>query len=306
MASIMRGALNAKLPRWWAVARRVYVVDVAQRAATGFWRHGAATAAAAISYYVVLSLFPLIILLVAVLGLLARDPAIHERVVSVILGLFPAEVQLRPPVEAVVSGVAETNPGLLAMLSLLGAVGPASGMFGTLRGALNHAFAVPGAGSFIRGKAVDLLSMLGVLGLVVLSIAATTLLGVSRAVADPWFSGLLPNLVWGLAYILLPLGLSFVTFLGAYWLIPNRTIKVSELWSGSLLAAVGFELAKTGFGLYVANVGRYQEVYGALGGAVALLVFVYVASTIVLFAAEVTSELIQDRARAAGRRPPPC
>jgi membrane protein len=292
---------NTSPLRWWAIARRVYVLDVVQRAAAGFWRHGAAIYAAAMSYYVLLTLFPLLILVVAVVGLLAHDPAVEERIVGVILGRFPAEVNLRPSVEAVVSGVARTNPGLLGTLGLLGALVTASGMFGTLRSALNSAFDVPGARSFVRGKVVDLVSMLGVLGLVALSIAATALLGLFRAGADHLSSGMLPTLAWGLAYFLLPFGLSFVTFLGAYWLIPNLTIKLRELWIGALLAAVGFELAKSGFGLYVANFSRYPELYGALGGAVVLLVFVYVTSSIVIFAAEVTSELVKDRARADER-----
>ena len=293
----MLSKLNGELTRWRGLAQRVYILDLLRRATGDFTRHGGSTYAAAMSYYVLLSLFPSLILAVVVLGLLARDPTVQERFVDVILERFPTEVDLRPQVEAVVSGVAETDMGVLGVLSLLGAAGTASGTFGTLRRALNRAFDVPGTRSFIHGKAVDLASTLGVLGLVALSISATTAIGVFRVVADELFGGFLPNLAWAAVYFLLPFGLSFVTFVGVYWLIPNLTVAWSELWIGALLAAVGFEVTKAGFGLYLANFGRYQEVYGALGGAVAFLVFVFVASNIVIFAAEVMSELVKDRRR---------
>jgi membrane protein len=61
-------------------------------------------------------------------------------------------------------------------------------------------------------------------------------------------------------------------------------------------AAIGFELAKAGFGPYVANFGRYEELYGALGGVAAFLVFVFMVASIGIFAAGLTSELAKDRA----------
>ena len=291
---------SAGLPRWWAVVRRVHAVDVVWRAAKNYGDHGGAVYAAAMSYYVLFSLFPLLIFGVAVLGLLVRNASIQDRIVSAIVDQFPPEVNLRGQIETVVSGVAESYITVLGLLGGLAAVWTASGVFGSLRRALNRAFDVPGAHSFICGKLVDLASVLGVMGLVALSMAASAVLGLFRALADDYIAGWPANLVWGLVYFLAPFGLSFVTFLVAFRLIPNLRVRLADLWIGALLAAVGFELAKAGFGLYLANFGRYHEVYGALGGAVIFLFFVFVVSNIVIFAAELTSELVKDRAKAAG------
>jgi membrane protein len=285
--------------QWQAVVRRVYALDVAWRAANNYADHGGAVYAAAMSYYVLFALFPLLLFGLAVLGLLVRDPAIQERTVSAIVEQFPPEVNLRHQVEAVVAGVAERYITVLGLLGGLAALWTASAVFGTLRRALNRAFDVPTAQTFLRGKVVDLVSVLGMLGLVALSIAATAALALVRARADAYVAGQLAALVWGVAYFLVPFGLSFATFVLVYGLVPNRRVGLSHLWVGALLAAVGFEVAKAGFSLYVANFGRYQQVYGALGGAVIFLFFVFVVSNVVIFAAEVTSALAKDRAELA-------
>src|SRR5439155_8880175 len=123
---------------------------------------------------------------VAVLGLLVRDPAIQKRIVSAIVNQFPPEVNLRNQVEAVVAGVAGRYVTALGLLGGPAAVWTASAVFGTLRRALNRAFGDPGARSFIRGKVVDLVSVVGVMGLVALSITATAVLGLVRAGADAY------------------------------------------------------------------------------------------------------------------------
>ena len=289
----------AGMRRYRAGARRIYVLDLLWRAAHHYADHGGAVYAAAISYYVLFSLFPLLIFTVAALGLLVRDPSIRDGVVSAIVHQFPPEVNLRGQVEAVVSSVAASSVTLLGLVGLLTAVWTASGAFGALRRALNRAFDVPGAQTFVRGKLIDLLGVLGVMGLVLVSIAATALLGVIQMLSDGYVVGSVPDAVWRLVSFLVPFGLSFLTFLLVYRLIPNRRTRLSALWVGALLAAVGFELAKAGFGRYVATFGRSQEVYGALGGAILFLLFVFVVANIIIIAAEVTAELVKDRDRAA-------
>jgi membrane protein len=289
--------LNKMLTGWGIRARRVYAVDVAWRAVREFQQQEATTAAAAVSYYVLFSLFPLMAVLVAIFGLFVRNQTIQEQVVDAIVDQFPAEVNIRPQVEQVVSGLAQSRSGVVGLVGLLGAAWTASGMFGALRRALNRAFDVPGTRPFLHGKLIDLISILGVLTLALLSIAATTALGTVRVIAGEVLGGALPTVAWTFISALLPLGLSFIMFIAVYRLLPNLTVRLSELWVGALLAAVGFELAKAGFGLYVTNFGRYEEVYGALGGAAVFLLFIFIVTNIVIFAAQVTSELAKDRSR---------
>lgn len=267
------------------------VIGLVWRAVRNYADHGGAVYAAAMSYYVLFSLFPLLIFALALLGVLLRDPAMQDRIVSAIVNQFPPSVNLHDEVETLVSGVPSSYASVLGLAGLLAAVWTATGVFGTLRRALNRAFDLPGTQSFIHGKITDLVSIVGATGLVALSISATAMLQVFRARTDEQFTGWLVTMWWGVVSFLAPLGLSFVTFLLVYGLVPHVRARRSARWIGALLAALGFELAKIGFGLYVVNFGRYQEVYGALGGAVVFLFFVYVVASIVIFAAEMAAEL---------------
>lgn len=284
---------------WGRRALRVRAVDVAWRAFGSFRANGDTMYAAAISYYVLFSLFPLLIVAVAVFGLVVRDQELETRAVDAIVDQIPEEIDLRDQVQETVQGVTRSNNGLLGLAGLLGAAWTASGMFGALRRALNRAFEVPGSRPFLRAKLLDLAGVLGVMALALLSVTASAALGVARAVANGLFAGLVPNVLWALLYLLVPLAISFLTFLLVYRVVPSRTLGVSQLWAGALVAAAAFEAAKAGFGLYLANFGRYQEVYGALGGVVAFLFFVFLASSILLYGAELASTMARDRAAPA-------
>ena len=285
--------------QWSARARAVYAVDVLWRAGLDFARHGGTTHAAALAYYVLLSLFPLLIFLVAVFGLMLRDPTIQEQTVALIVDRLPPALELRLEVESVIVRASQTNNGLVSLISLMGMAWAASAIFGALRQALNAAFEAPALPSLVHGKLLDLLGVVAVGELILLSIVMTTALGLVRALTDRLFTGWLSYLGWQVVYFVLPFVVSFGVFLAAYRLIPNVKTRLSDLWVGALVAAVGFELAKYGFGLYFSTIGGYQQVYGALGSVVAFLVFVFIVSTIMIFGAEVASELAKDRQAAA-------
>jgi membrane protein len=136
--------------RMYAVpVRRVHVVDILWRAAADFARDAGTVYAAAMTYYVLLSIFPLLIVVVSVFGVVARDPDVQERVVDAIVRQIPDEVNLDQQVRDVVAGVAGSSTSLLGVLGLLFAVWTASGMFAALRRALNAAFDVPMARPYV-------------------------------------------------------------------------------------------------------------------------------------------------------------
>ncbi len=279
--------------------RRHYPVDVLSRSYGEFSRNHGSIFAAAITYYVIFSLFPLLIFLVAVFGMVVHDPEMQTRAVNSIMRQIPQALKFRSELETAISGVASTQNGLLGLVGLVGLVWTASGMFGALRRALNNAFDVESKRSYVRGRALDVMSVLVVLVLSLLSVALTTTIGVFRATSDQYFHGFLVNLGWAAVYLLLPLAISWCVFFATYRWIPNHTLNRRELWLGSLIAATGFELAKAGFGIYVANFAHYSEVYGTLGGVVAFMFFVYLVSNIVIFGAELSSELAKDQRNTA-------
>lgn len=288
---------TASVRRRLEQVRRIRVVDVLVRAWGDFSRGDGSVYAAAMTYYVLLSLFPFLIFVVSVFGLVARDPEVQERVVAEVIDQLPPGVNLDTQIESVVSGVAGANSGLLGLIGIMGSIWTASAVFGAMRRALNRAFNVPQARAFIHGRLRDIASIFVVVLLITTSLVLTATLRIVHAVASDWFGDWLVNLGWWVISVLAPLVVSFTVFMLIYRWIPNHTLRARDLWIGALISSLGFELGKNLFSLYLASFGQYDEVYGALGGAMAFLFFVFIMSNLVIFAADVNSEVAKDRGR---------
>jgi membrane protein len=287
--------------RWSARLRAVYPIDVAWRVLTDFGRQGGPTSAAAIAYYVLFSLIPLLTVVLGVVGVLVRDPELRYQVVQTIVDEFPDELHIESYVQTAVDRVAAMNYGVVGPAALVGVLWSASGMFGALRRALNRAFDVPEARPYVRAKVIDLLAVFGVLALVLLTLVATTTLSLLRARLGPRSDGALATVGWEVLTVAVSVGLSFLTYLLLYRVVPASTAGIGDLWLGAALAALGVEAVKQLFSIYATRFAQFDEVFGALAGAAALLVFMFVVASILIFGAELSGTLIGDRAR----RPPP-
>jgi membrane protein len=277
------------------VREHVYPLDIAIRAYQQFSQDNGSYFAAAMSYYVLFSLFPMLIFIVVVFGLITRDPNIQQQVVDRIVQEIPPGLTIRAQIESVLDDLAQRSSPLLAAAGIIGTAWTASGMFAALRRSLNLAFDVPQARSFFVSRLMDMMLVPMVMILALLSITASAVVRILQAFFGENFERTLwISIGWNITYFLMPYIVSFFVFLLVYRLIPSHRLPFRYLSVGAAIAAVGFELAKIGFGYYVANFGRYQEIYGALGGVVAFLFFVFIVSNIVIFGAEVSSEVSKD------------
>ncbi|MEX2314642.1 MAG: YihY/virulence factor BrkB family protein, partial [Thermomicrobiales bacterium] len=229
------------------------------------------------------------------------DPDFQAQVVEEVTRQLPTGAGVQRQVEEAVAKIARPRSGVFGGIALLGALWTSTGVFGALRKALNNAFDVPSARSFFRGRLQDLASVFAVVVLAITSTALTATLAIVRAYSDRWFDGFVSTIGWGLLFLLLPLIFSFTFFLLLYRLIPNNTVGWADLRIGALVAAVGFELAKTLFTVYLTTFATFNEIYGALGSLIALLVFVFIVANVTIFGAEIASELAKDH---AGRETP--
>jgi membrane protein len=273
----------------------VYPLDVLIRAGQQFKNDNGMTYAAAMSYYVLFSLFPAMIFLVTVFGFVVRNPDMQERAVDSVVNLIPAGLTIRAEIADVISDLSRASSPTLAIAGLIGTAWTASYMFTALRRSLNLAFRIERTGNYLIGRFRDLLNLPAIMLLALLSVAATaTVQLVEARFRDLFEASTLMTVSWTVVYLLLPYLISFLVFLTIYRVLPNAQYPFRYLAIGAAFAAVGFELAKRGFSFYVTNFGSYQEVYGALGGVVAFLVFVFIVSNIVIFGAEISAEIIRD------------
>lgn len=252
--------------------------------------------AAAISYYVLFALFPLLIFVTGAIGIVLRDSQIEQDVIEAIVDFIQTgegsdrENDITNAVKDISGGVS----GFLGIVGLVGAAWAGSNMFGIIRRSINHAYDLESHRPFVQQKLIDLALVVGVGFFFLASIAATAFL---RAVRE--FSADLgplgdvaeaAGLLWDAGSLLLPLLLSFLAFLVLYWIVPNQALLPRDVWPGAFVAAILFEAGKFGFSIYLETVGQSNAVFGALGGVAIFLFWVYVSANILLFGAEVASE----------------
>jgi membrane protein len=283
----------------WRTAR-----SLARRSLAEFFDDGCPQRAAAISYYGLLSLFPLVILAVGALGLLLDSASARDNVIDFVLDRAPLRPDAgRRDLHDLLTGVADHASGFGAF-GAAGLVLAASGIMGAIRHGLNAAWDVEDPRPPLQGKLIDLLLVLGFGLATAASFALSLLVRFSAAFAGDIGRRLgsdVPATAVAWTGRLVPLAISLAIFALLFRLVPARPTRLRETWPGVLVAVAGFEAAKAGFSFYLNHAARYDAIYASLGGIVAFLVFIWIAANVLLLGAEVASEY--PRLRAAPDRP---
>jgi membrane protein len=271
------------------------VILLSRRSVEEFFDDNCTQMAAAISYYVLFSLFPLLIFLVGAMGLFLQDSKLQDEIISAVLDFIPStDEEGRDDVTEAVRDVAGVGSGALGVFGLIGMAWSGSNMFGVIRRSLNEAYDLEFRRPFVQQKLLDLTMVVGLGFFFLASIGATAFLRTVREFSDDMgFLGEAAQsagFAWDTASFLIPLGLSFVAFLVMYWVVPATNVRPRDAWPGALVAAVLFEAGKVGFTIYLQNFGNYDVVFGSLGAVAAFLFWVFVSANILLFGAEVASE----------------
>jgi membrane protein len=273
-----------------------FVKTLFQRSAAEYVRDDCGALAASISYYTLFSLFPLLIFVIAMAGLLIQDRGVQQDIVDEVLKNIPLnEGEGRDSVTNAVRDVAGNSSGALSILGLAGMAWAGSSLFGALRKALNTAFDDrQSKRPFFQQKAIDLALVLALAVFFLASIGATAFLRIVRtnstrlgALGDAADSA---GPLWDLASYAIPLVFSVVAFTALYCLVPSRLRSPRDVWPGAAMAAVLFEGAKLGFSVYIENFTHYDIVMGSLGAVAVFLLWIYVSANIMLFGAEIASE----------------
>jgi membrane protein len=242
-------------------------------------------AAAALTYYSVLSLFPAILVGTSVIGLLSPDAT--DALLEGVGSLAPEETFTI--IEDAVARL-QMNPraaGFLALVSLVAALWAASNYVAAFSRALN---AVNGTGETRKWWTVLIVRV--VLTLVVgaltavCAVVAATGGSVARAIGRAVNADGAAATVW--TWVKWPVIVVLVVVIVAllYWLAPAKRSRLRERAPGALLAVVLWLAASAGFGLYAASFGSYDKTYGALGGVIVFLVWLWITNAALLFGSE--------------------
>lgn len=260
---------------------------LAERSVDAFFKHRCPQLAASISYYALLSVFPAAILMAVIFGQIISDDDARREVVDFLFDNLPvSEDQGRRDLEKVVDDVTG-NPATLGIIGLAALLYSASALMGAVRNSLAIVWGSERERPPLRGKALDILLVLGLGLLIALSLAATIVRGFAVDLSkDLGLTGRVLESALDASGFLIPFLLSVITFAVVYRVVPHPRPRLRDVWPGILLAAVGYELAKRGFALYLENFGNYSAVYGSLGAVITFLVFIYIAAMVFLMGAE--------------------
>jgi membrane protein len=280
-------------------AERVYRwANTHSGGALGLWRSTfrrfgearAAEAAAAMAYYTMFSLFPLLLALIGIGSTFVKSEQVFQEVVTLLTGAIPISREL---IESNIRQVLARR-GAVSIVGLIGLLWSGSGLFSALAHHINRAWTRARTRTFLERRLVALV-MVGTLALFLLiSLLATPLLGLLARLEVPLWGGvsIYETVLWTFLSDLVPWVLTFLMFLALYRWVPKTDMKWSGPIGGALLVAFAWEGAKRGFAWYVSSgLVRYRLVYGSLGAVVALLLWIYVSSWLALFGAHFSAAL---------------
>jgi len=270
------------------VARRPFLAFL--REVVAEWERDAAlTLGAALAYYTLFAMAPLLVLVIAVAGLVFGNAAAQGQIVTQIGGLMgPDSAKL---IEEMIVQASRPASGVLATVVSLGTMLlGASGVFGQLQSSLNQIFgAVASQRSWLLGMLRQRLAHLGMIMAIGFLLLVSLVLSAVVAALHDFLEFHMPALADTLP--LLNFGLSFVVVTGLFALIykvlPDIRLAWRDVWLGAVFTALLFTLGKTLIGFYLGRAGT-TSVYGAAGSLVLVLLWIYYSAQILFLGAEFT------------------
>lgn len=264
--------------------------------------------AAALTYYGVLALFPSLIVIVALVGLVSDGQRTVGTVVDLAEQVGAGAVVGNDAFIEIVNGVVNqrSSAGVLLSFGLVAALWSASGYVRAFARASNAIYGVTEGRPFYKLQPQQL--GLTAAGLVLLALVATMLIvsgPVADVVGDRLGLGQAPRTAWNL--LKWPLLVAIVVLLLSllFWLAPNvRQPRFRWLALGGAVTLLLWAAASAGFGTYVAYFGSYDVTYGSLGAVIAFLVWLFLTNLAVMLGVEINAEVQRARARQAGESDP--
>lgn len=255
--------------------------------------------AAALAYYTVFSITPLLVIAIAIAGAVFGQNTAKGEILAQINGLVGE--QGAQAIETALSNADQPQLGSFAsIISIVILLIGASGVFAQLQEALNTVWNVKtkpdgGIWSFIRKRLLSFGMVLAIGFLLLVSLVLSAMLsGISKLEIN-----LLPGLtpLWQILNLAISFGLISLLFALIYYYLPDVKIRWQDVWVGAIITALLFTIGKFAIGLYLGR-GSLGSTYGAAGSLIVFLAWVFYSAQILLFGAELT----QVYARKYGRK----
>jgi membrane protein len=263
---------------WWTVTKE---------AAANWSSHKDARQGAALAYYSVFSLGPIIVIAIAIAGLFFGHEAVTSQVTSTMKDML-GETGAKA-IEAMLAGASRPAKGVLATLLGIGALlFAAIGVVVQLKDALNVVWEVDelkesSLWNFARNYILSFAAVLALGFLLLVSLLVTTALAAAGKFAAPY----MPEAAMHVVSTLVSFAVVTVLFAMMFKWLPDVSVDWRNVWLGAFLTSLFFEAGKAAIGFYIGKQGL-ESTYGAAASIVVVLIWVYYTSQIILMGAEIT------------------
>lgn len=254
-------------------------------------KHNVTAISAQLSYYLFLSIFPFIIVF---LNVLSYTPLAQIDVLSELIKYMPVDIQ-NIIIGLVKETVESSNETLLSISAITGIWAASKGTLAFIR-VMNKSYVVDENRNFIVTR---ILSIIITITLFLSFILALGTLVFGKIIGNKLFSffgfGKIFLVFWEYFRKLASLVFMMIIFALLYKYAPARKdgkrVKIVEALPGSIFASIGWVLTSLGFAYYVNNFGNFAKTYGSLGGIIALLLWLYISSVIIILGGEINATI---------------
>lgn len=278
------------------MVHRMNIWGLLRKTASAWMADRAMSMSAALAYYAVFSLAPLLIVAISIAGAIFGGEAARGAIKEQLEGSIGPEAARA--VQEMIEGASQSGDS--KMMALLGCgllLVTASGVFKELKSALNIIWeteAPKGNGIlyFLKDRGLSL-AMVLVIGFLLL---VSLLLSAALAASTTWLERVLvvPPVIWLLLNFFVSLGVITVLFAMIFKILPDTHVRWRDVWTGALLTSALFSIGKVALALYLGQSGA-ATTYGAAGALVLILSWVYYSANILLFGAEFTKVFAKSR-----------
>jgi membrane protein len=234
-----------------------------------------------VAYYAIISIFPLLLGLIAVFGFFLPSINLQNALLSFVGNNIPGATNI---VKDNIGGIIRLR-GVMSVLSIVILFWGASALFGSISLAINRAWNINKNRHLFIRKASEIGMVFGTGILFLLSLGASTFITFVGNTLN------LPDRNAAVIYIgakLIAFLLMLAIFILLYKFVPNAKTRWRDVWPGAMLAAVFFEIARTLFIFYLEHFANYQAIYGTVSSIVILMVWIYYSAFILILGAEFT------------------
>lgn len=265
------------------------VLEIIRIAFQRFSQTRGSEAAASLAYYAFFSIFPMLLVFLAVGSYFVDSDVIEAQLLTLLQGALPGAEEL------IITNIDQVIKlrGAVTLLALVTLVWSATSVFNILAKNINRAFPDAEVPDFIKGRMLGFFMLLALALLMVISFAVSTVSSLIPVINIPFNDKALhETFLWQIGAFLVPIGLNMLMFWAMYQWVPMVKVERKASFLGGLVAGVVWELLNNAFTWYLSSgLSRYQLVYGSVATVVILLFWIYLSSMVILLGAHLTASI---------------